>query len=246
MMKAVILAAGVGSRLKELTKNIPKCLLNLNNSTTILDFQISTLIKFADLDYSDNFVVGGYKFESLKYLEDKGINLIFNPKYKDWNNIYSFYLIKENVSNNFYLLNGDTIYHPDILKNLVNTDSNTYFVVDNVKILGKEEMKVLIKNNRILKFGKNIQSRESDGEYIGVAKFNKNDAKVIFNKIEDLINEEETGIWYELAINKVLDKIIAKPIYTNRLLWIEIDTKEDYKKAKEIFKFNDCINFPLK
>jgi len=246
MMKAVILAAGVGSRLKELTKNIPKCLLNLNNSTTILDFQISTLIKFADLDYSDIFVVGGYKFESLKYLEDKGINLIFNPKYKDWNNIYSFYLIKENVSNNFYLLNGDTIYHPDILKNLVNTDSNTYFVVDNVKILGKEEMKVLIKNNRILKFGKNIQSRESDGEYIGVAKFNKNDAKVIFNKIEDLINEEETGIWYELAINKVLDKIIAKPIYTNRLLWIEIDTKEDYKKAKEIFKFNDCINFPLK
>jgi choline kinase len=234
-MKAVILAAGVGSRLKELTKDIPKCLLKLDNSTSILDYQISTLIKIANLDYTDIYVIGGYKFETLKYLE-KGINLIFNSKYKEWNNIYSFYLIKKNVSDNFYLLNGDTIYHPDILKNLVNTDNNTYFVVDNVKKLAEEEMKVLIENSRILKFGKNIQPEKANGEYIGLAKFNKEDANVIFNIMDELINKGNTDIWYESAINNALNKIMAKPIYTNGLPWIEIDNREDYERGKEIFK----------
>jgi len=234
-MKAVILAAGVGSRLKELTKDIPKCLLKLDNSTSILDYQISTLIKIANLDYTDIYIIGGYKFETLKYLE-KGINLIFNSKYKEWNNIYSFYLIKKNVSDNFYLLNGDTIYHPDILKNLVNTDNNTYFVVDNVKKLAEEEMKVLIENSRILKFGKNIQPEKANGEYIGLAKFNKEDANVIFNIMDELINKGNTDIWYESAINNALNKIMAKPIYTNGLPWIEIDNREDYERGKEIFK----------
>ena len=234
-MQAVILVAGVGSRLGRLVNDKPKCLLDVGG-ITILDYQINQLINTINIKPSKIFVVGGYKFETLKYLEDKKINLIYNPKYQEYNNIYSFYLINEYVKEDFILLNGDTLFHPDILKNLGNIGKGTYFVVDNSKRLGEEEMKVLIKEGRILRFGKDIPLEYANGEYIGIAKFDIKDAWIIFNKIKELIKQGITDIWYEIGINYVLNKIIAKPIYTNGLPWIEVDTPEDYKVAKQMYE----------
>ncbi len=234
-MKAVILAAGLAKRLGELTKEIPKCLLKIDDSTTILDHQLKTLTKYGNLSFSDIFIVIGRKIDKLRFLEKKGINLIYNPR-DEWNNIYSFYLIKDYVNTDFYLLNSDVIYHPEILKKLTNTDNSTYFVIDNGKKLGEEEMKVIIKDNRVLKFGKDIDPNNANGEYIGLARFNMNDAKIIFHRMKELIENNKVDIWYEQAINDVLDKIIAKPVYFKSYPWIEVDTKEDYEKGKEIFR----------
>ena len=239
-MKAVILAAGLGSRLRPLTNEKPKCLLELNKNFTILDYQINSLLNVAKLEPSDIFIVTGYKKDIIeKHLKNKGlgdINIIFNEYYDKYNNIYSFYLIKSFVKSDFYLFNGDTLFDRKILENLSKNEEGTYFVVDNVKKLGEEEMKVLIKDDRIIKFGKDINPVMADGEYIGLSKFNWEDAKVIFNKIEDLLSSGKTNIWYEIAINSVLDKVYAKPVYTNGLPWIEIDTKDDYKKGLVLFK----------
>jgi len=62
-------------------------------------------------------------------------------------------------------------------------------------------MKVLIKDDRILRFGKEIDPKVACGEYIGFAKFSLEDANVIFNCMEKLLNEGKTDIWYENAIN---------------------------------------------
>ena len=240
-MKVLILAAGVGSRLGKLVKDKPKCLLRLDN-TAIIDYQLRCLMRVGNFSYSDVFVVGGYKFETLQYLTEKGVNLIFNPKCREWNNIYSFYLAKEYITEDFILINGDTIFHPKILKNLLGVEKGTCFVIDNIKKLGEEEMKVLIKDERILKFGKDINPETAHGEYIGLARFDINDAKIVFEKMGKLIESRKTSIWYELAINYVLDKIIAKPIFTNNLPWIEIDTPDDYEKAETVFKKVNAID----
>ncbi|MFA4720631.1 phosphocholine cytidylyltransferase family protein [Pyrococcus kukulkanii] len=231
-MKAVILAAGIGSRLRDITKDKPKCLLKIKDNLTIIEYQIRVLKEIANIQYKDIFVIGGHKFEKLSFLKKYGINIIFNPKYSQYNNIYSFYMAKQYITEDFILVNGDTLFHPKILKLLVKTDIGTYFVIDNIKKLGEEEMKVIIRDNRIMRFGKDINPENSQGEYIGLARFSWSDAKIIFEKMEELIESGKTNIWYELAINYVLDKILARPIYTNGLPWIEIDTPEDYKKAK--------------
>jgi len=235
-MKVLILAAGIGSRLGKLTEDKPKCLLDLGDGTTIIEYQLKCLMELAGFVYSDIFIVGGHKFETLQYLIKKGINLIFNPKYRECNNVYSFYLARDYIKDDFILLNGDTVFHPEILEKLIDVGKGTYFVVDNVKKLGEEEMKVLIEDDRILKFGKDIDPKSAHGEYIGVAKFDVNDARIIFEKMGELIESGKTDIWYELAINHVLDKVIAKPVYTNGLPWIEVDTPEDYEKVRTIFE----------
>lgn len=229
-MKAVILAAGVNSRLREVAKDIPKCLLKVGN-TTIIDYQIKLLTSIGRLRLQDIYVIGGYKIEKLDYLKDLGVHVVYNPKFKEFNNIYSFYLASNFVDEDFILFNGDTLADKRIFGKLVNSHYKTAFVVDNVKKLGEEEMKVLVKDDKILRFGKEIDPKAAQGEYIGYAKFGLKDAILIFDCIEKLLKEGKTDIWYENAINYVLDEINAFAVYTYGLPWIEIDTPEDYKKA---------------
>lgn len=232
-MKAVILAAGVNSRLREVAKDVPKCLLKIGN-TTIMDYQIGILTSIGNLRLQDIYVVGGYKIERLDYLRDFGVHVVYNPKFAEFNNIYSFYLAKNFVDEDFVLLNGDTFADQRILEFLVKSDYKTAFAVDNVKKLGEEEMKVLVKDNKILRFGKDVDPKVAHGEYIGFAKFGLKDAAAIFDCMERLLAEGKTNIWYENAINYVLNRIDAFAVYTNGLPWIEIDTPQDYEKAKKL------------
>jgi len=229
-MKTVILAAGVSNRLGQLTRSIPKCLLKVGE-TTIIDYQMKLLTSVGKLRFRDVYVVGGYKVEKLGYLKDYGVHVIHNLEFREFNNIYSFYLANNFVDEDFILLNGDTLVHPKILKFLTDSKHGTAFVVDNVKKLGEEEMKVLVRDCKIIKFNKEIDPKIANGEYIGLAKFSWEDAEIIFDCMEKLLKEKRTDIWYEDAINYVLDKINAFTVHTNGLPWIEIDTPKDYEKA---------------
>lgn len=96
-MKAVILAAGVNSSLKNLARDIPKCLLKVGG-TAIIDYQLKLLTFIGNLRLQDIFVIGGYRIEKLDYLKDLGVNVFYNPKFEEFNNIYSFYLAKDLIN----------------------------------------------------------------------------------------------------------------------------------------------------
>ena len=111
-MKAVILAAGVGSRLRPFTEIIPKCMIEVNN-VKIIEKQISNLVR-NNIKLEDIVVVVGYKKEKIeKYLNEvyKGINIIFNKDYEKTNNMYSLNLVKNFVKDEeFILMNADVYF----------------------------------------------------------------------------------------------------------------------------------------
>ena len=235
-MKAVILAAGVGSRLGNLTKDKPKCMLPILDDMLLIDYQIEKLKEYG-INEKNIFVIGGYQINVLKkHLSKRDVNIIFNPKFKEWNNIYTFFLIKDisaiTNDDNFLLLNSDTLFHEDILKHLLNYPKCNCIVLDIYKKLGEEEMKVLVEDEKVVKFGKDIPVSLAAGEYIGLAKFKKSQLMPLFDTMKKLIKAGKTDIWYEIAFNYVLDKITIEYVDTQAKPWIEIDTVEDYKKAK--------------
>ena len=237
-MKAVILAAGIGSRLGNLTKIKPKCMLPIFDNMLLIDYQIEKLKEFG-IKEENIFIIGGYKINTLReHLNKRRVKIIFNPKFREWNNIYSFFLIKNipTITDNdaFILLNSDTFFHKDILRYLLNSPKHNCIVIDTYKKLGEEEMKVIVENKRVVKFGKDISISLAAGEYIGLAKFNKSNLKPLFDIMEKLIKTGKTDIWYEIAFNYVLDRINIGYVETKAKPWIEIDTVEDYKKARNL------------
>ena len=109
-MKAVILAAGIGSRLRPLTNDIPKCMVEVNG-VKIIEKQIKNLLKN---NIKNILVIIGYKQEKIrKYLQENFsfVYIIENEKYLETNNMYSMSLAKEFVNNeSFIFMNADVFF----------------------------------------------------------------------------------------------------------------------------------------
>ena len=218
-MIGVILAAGMGTRLMPLTKEIPKALLKINE-TTLLERMIKNCI---DADISKFIVIVGYNKDKVidicpiiakKY--NIKIKPIVNEKYDVTNTSVSTYLaskyIEENDLDDFILVNGDNIVDSEIITRLVASE-NTSMIIDNFKEL------------------KDIAS--SNGEFIGVSKVIKDDISE-FNEILEGLIEEDSQNYYDFAYKDLSQIKTIDFILTNGLKWTEIDDHNDWEFAQKL------------
>ena len=248
MKKALILAAGVGKRLGELTKDTPKCLLPIDKST-ILDFSLQAL---KDNGINEIVFITGFAHEKLanhircQWSNTFYFQFIFNDKYSTYNNIYSAYLAKEIWDDETILLNSDIIFHPDILSNLIlSKDDKSYLVIDDKKELIEEDMKVQVtSSNEIKKISKHLNNKTSLGEYIGMMYLRGVERVTFLESLEKNIKSKNWDFYYEDALDNILNKIKVYPCSTLGNPWTEVDTFQDYKHAIEIA--NEIRKVPVK
>lgn len=122
-MNAIILAAGMGTRLRPLTNDRPKCLVAVNR-VPMVERQIQFL---KEKDINEITLISGYKAESLEYLKDRyGVDIVFNDRYDTCNNINSLYIVKERFHDT-YVLEGDVYMDKNVL--LPDVSQSTYLLV---------------------------------------------------------------------------------------------------------------------
>jgi len=238
-MKAAILAAGTGSRLKKYAEKTPKTLLKINNAP-ILHCILNSISK---LNITEAAIITGFEAAKIKKFAGNGTNwrinlrYIHNPRYKTTNNIYSLYLAKNYLSGHeFLIINSDTFFHEDILFKLHSSaKKGIILAVDTEKELEEEGMKVLIEDDRIAGISKDMPLKEAAGEYIGLSRIDRQFSNIFFESIENVIKGKGAAVFYEEAFKNLIKNRHA--IYyqsTEGLPWIEIDTPLDLKKAREI------------
>ena len=222
-MKAIILAAGVGNRIKELTGGKPKGFLEINGKS-IIQHQIDVL-KAAGI--SKIAMVTGYRKELFQVFNKQGIRLLYNPFYRGTNVMGSYWFAKAFLDEPFVFLHGDTYFEPEILDLLIESPGNNMAV--EFKDCGREEMKVKVIKGNIIEISKEM--KESDGEFIGIAKFD--DFPEINLKVEEII-DEHFGSFFERVVLELLDTHIKfKAIDIGDRIWEEVDFKEDYENLKK-------------
>lgn len=234
-MEAVILAAGRGTRLPEVTKNIPKCLMQINGET-ILEKQIKILLNNS---IKKIYVVIGYMADKIKKkIKEKEVTFIINKEYENTDNLYSLYLASEKVKGKeFILLNGDTIFDEEIIKKIVNEKGKNVAPIDS-KYYDLEELKIKEKKGKVIKIlPKKTPKEESDGSTIGIFKFSSGGSKILFNEIQKCVKRKIKNKWFEYALNNILDKINMCVLDIHGLKWIEVDTLKDFKKAQKLFGY---------
>lgn len=233
-MKALILAAGLGTRLAPLTDDRPKSLVEVNGKAILLK-QIENLHKNG---IKDIIIISGYKSEILEnkikslYPEIKIIN---SKDYKTTNNMYSAYLAHDELKDNdFLMMNADVFYDESVIEELIKFNYENAIVTDIGNYL-EESMKVIEKNGRLVKISKQISKEEALGASIDVYKFSSTAGKVFFNKCEEYIKNNQVTLWSEVALNDILPDVEfrACPLKGR---WVEIDNKEDLAIAEKLFK----------
>lgn len=237
-MKALILAAGLGSRLAPITNDKPKSLVEVNGMP-ILFRQIE---KLQENNINDITIVTGYKSEILEnkvMANYKGINFITSDDYRNTNNMYSAYIgIKSMFADNniksFLMMNADVFYDSVIVKDLLSNGKPNMIAVDK-GAFNDESMKIEVKNRRIIDISKKINKDNAYGCSIDVYKFGSDGGKAFFNICSKYIEKEKNlNMWSEVALAEILSEIEFVPLDINGR-WLEIDNHDDLRKAEMLF-----------
>lgn len=234
-MKAVILAAGLGSRLRPITNEVPKCMVPVND-IRIIDKQIDNL---QQVGIKDILVVAGYKGSILqKHLQDTYpfVTIINNARYDETNNMYSLYLCQSFIGNNdFFLMNADVYYDSNIIKGMYEDLHESLIACDCRKFM-EESMKITIDNgNRINHISKKISENEHYAVSIDVYKIGKSAQQALFTKIKKIIEViKNENSWTEVALDEILGDVIFTPYVINGR-WFEIDNLDDLQQAEILF-----------
>lgn len=233
-MKALILAAGFGSRLAPITNNLPKSLVPVNG-TPILFKQIENLQKNG---INDITIVSGYKADILKktvYDKYNGIKIVESVDYATTNNMYSAYLgIKSIGTDGFLMMNADVFFDCSVIAGLLAWKSENAIVVD-IGNYNEESMKVVQKGNKLVSISKQIAKEDALGSSIDVYKFGPKAAKAFFKKCKEYIEDKkELKKWSEVALNDILETVDfeACPLIGR---WFEIDNHDDLAAAEKLF-----------
>ena len=237
-MYAIILAAGLGARLKKMHKK-PKVLLEFNNRT-LLERHIKNL---QHKQIKKIFVVVGYQsqaiIEEIKNYASHNIEIVFNDDYRSGSILSVFCALKKISSKeDLLLMDGDVLYDKNILERLI-SNSNSSLVFDSNFDDDDEPVKVCIRDKLIKDFGKGKFPKEkfsTIGESVGFFKIKYIDTVRFRYVCEKMILNRELERPHEDAFRKIIhDQIFyIEPIDVTGLLWTEIDFPEDIEKAQQI------------
>ena len=231
-MKAIILAAGKGTRLNGVDLK-PKCLFEVGGQT-LLDRQIAALHE-AQID--DIVIVLGFEAELIRKRYEHTASFVINKRFEETSSMYSLWLAREHLVDGFVVLNCDVLFHPQLLSQLLSSPFADALLVDLVdktnNHLGEEEMKVRISDGRVVDIRKDLDPAEADGENVGIVKFSARGACRLVEEMDGLVAKGFEREWAPRAFREFASRFPLHAIGTGDFPWIEIDFPEDYRKAKE-------------
>jgi len=229
-MKAIILAAGRGTRLYPITLTKPKGLLKVGEET-ILDRQVR---QFRKNDIDDILIVVGYQKEVLMNHFGNAVRYISYEDYLTTNNLHTLWSIRNELNEDVIISFADLIVDNSIILRLSESESNITMAIDTSQVL-EGTMRVSLVNDKI----KSITStsfEDADGNFIGIAKFSKTGCNLLINEMSTIIHGHHKD-YYTIAVDN-LARAGSRVDYLDvkDYIWREIDTKQEYEEACNIYK----------
>ena len=246
-MKAVILAAGQGTRIRSVHGERPKCLIKVDEAT-ILDRQLEAL---SMVGISEVAIVVGYEKEQIiahvrrKELgHHQRIHFIENPAFALTNNIYSLWLAIDWLrGDSFIVLNADVVFNPELFNSAVQPYAPISMIVD--PSWRDETMKVITDGDRVIRMSKKISQDDFSGTYIGITVFSKSIQDRFFGKISGLIAAGRVNDFFNIAVQELADEgVHIGYTSTNGLAWAEIDDPGDLAFAQQSVFPNLVVKTP--
>ena len=240
-MKAIILSAGQGKRLLPLTTEVPKCLLSVDANRTVLELQLRAL---AQCGISHVTIVTGFgaeqveRFLATHTFAGLDIRTRYNPFFATSNNLATCWLAIPEMTEDFVLLNGDTLFEPTILHRLLSSPhAPVTLAIDQKGEYDEDDMKVTLNGSRrITAIGKTLPASRVNGESIGFMAFRGQGVTAFRTALDTAIRDPAAlHLWYLSVVHSLADRGLVGALSIKGLWWAEIDTLADLAHARAHF-----------
>jgi choline kinase len=233
-MQSVILAAGAGSRLGDLTGGRPKCCLEIGGRTLVN----RALDQFRRAGVREQIIVEGFGREQLRErCTSSDVRFAFNPFHRTTNTLASLWFGLHYVVEDFFLLNADTKVADQILDELASAPGEVVLACDR-KTCAEEEVKYRTENGVIVELNKTMSPLAAEGEFLGLSRISAAVIEPLRTCVERLLARGEFQAYFEAAYE---DLILTRSgslrvLDVGMLPWCEIDFPADYERARALFE----------
>ncbi|MFH0945206.1 MAG: phosphocholine cytidylyltransferase family protein [Planctomycetota bacterium] len=229
-MTAVLLAAGCARRLVHLTRETPKCLLDVGGKT-LIRHQLDAM-RACGVDQF--IVVVGFWAEKIRNHLGDSVRYVLNEVYDSTNSLYSLSLALPHVTGGMVLTNADVLFHPKLLSRLVTSPHPDALLYEPGEQLGAEEMKVRLEGARVTAMSKSMEPGTYHGENLGVLKFSAEGVRRLRAATDELIGKNELNAWAPMATDAICKEYPVHGISSGLLPWIEVDFPADLERARKL------------
>lgn len=227
-MKALLLAAGMGTRINHDIKGIPKCSVDIGGIALIEN----TINVLKSCNIQDIGVVVGYQGQSIvNLLDNKGIQFFRNPFFDVTNSIASLWFAREFLSSkdSYIIINADVFFEMDLLELIIGEQLDPVLWADERRIQ-EADYRFYYQDEKLLKHGKHLSNGETTGEYVGVAKVGYPFIQRFAERMEEMIQNQQHQLWWENILYSFIGEtdIFIKNI--SNCFWAEVDLIGDYQR----------------
>lgn len=240
-MRAIVLSAGQGKRLLPLTASRPKCLLEISDDQSVLDFQLASLAR-CGIEHTTVVIGFGAEYVEHRVAESRfgemEVATLYNPFYTITDNLATCWIARVAMTDDFILLNGDTIFEDNILRRVLDAPCDSIAItVDRKPEYDADDMKVTLDTDgRLIAIGKQLPLHAVDGESIGMLRFQGAGVQTYRDALDLAMRQPESlRNWYLSVVNEVAQKIAVQTVSIEGLWWSEIDSPEDLDAVRGHF-----------
>lgn len=233
-MKAILMAAGVGSRISR-SVNKPKSTLEVDGVpliTRTVDMLLSKGIEVA--------VVVGFKSDDVrKALDGRDVHFYENPFFRVTNSMASLWFARDFLcDDDLILANADVFWGEGIYESLMSDEDDIVMLAD-VSRANVGDYFFKVKDGLLVSYGKDLLPEDRDTEYVGMAKLKRDIVPRFKSNLEEMVGHERYDLWWE---NVLYEHISEMPVHIKDVsdyFWAEIDYIDDYERILEYLRTGD-------
>lgn len=234
-MKAILLAAGVGSRIAKDIDNIPKSMVRTGDKPLLLH-----TVELLKKEGIEPVVITGYKHRIIEEaLKDHKVTLYYNPFYAVTNSIGSLWYARDEIEGDSVLIaNADVYYTGELLDRILSAEYDNFLLSDKSRA-DKGDYFFLSENGVLKAFGKDLDRDHRNCEYVGIAMLKNAWVGRFRERLCKMIENGEYDLWWENVLYSFVGQEEIHTFDTEGIFWSEVDTIEDYDRVLEYIKRKD-------
>lgn len=228
-MKAILLAAGRGTRIARHVEMVPKSTLPINGIPLI-----RRSVELLQSHGIECVVCTGYKEQQVQdaLVGLKNITYYYNPFFEITNSIASLWFAREELKEELLVMNADVFFSEEILELVINDERDPVMAIDYSRVKEGDYFFYTGADGSIEKYGKELPLEQRTCEYVGMAKIGKDFLAQFVQRMDEMIRTQKYNAWWENVLYSFTDEN-EQNIYTVDVggrFWAEIDFLDDYER----------------